>query len=196
MIAMLVAFFAFHAFKSIRASMLAKRSWTNEKSVYEKYNINNNNTAYGGALSPGLPGYRGSTAKLPLLSSHSIFSGAQADNSMVYNDLGPATSHHDLTQMFISPTKEVMAHGRSRSQVFDSNSLANLNKSQTNLANPSPATNRHSQLIPNLFLDNEVEPSEYSVLTTPAQPLEEGSPNPRLKRKTLPSMYLDDLIDQ
>lgn len=201
--AIILAFVLFHLIRSLRASMLAKRSSNGEKSMYENYN---RNRLYSNSVSSSSTNflnteYHGSVAKIPLMSSKSIYDGSQAggDTSTLHmGDTPYATSHHDLTNMFISPTKEVMSHSRNKSQpnILASSSLALGNE-------PSPALNRHSQLIPNMYLSHAVNNSEYSLLEHAAgmsgelpSNSQENSPKGRLKRKTVPSMYLDDLIDK
>lgn len=207
--AILLAFVCFHAYKSVRASMLAKKSNRGEKRMYEKYN---QNKAYGGNLTPSTTNlfsteYQGSVAKLPLLSSRSIYEGSQRgggnDASTIHmSDAPVATSHHDLTNMFISPTKEVMTHGRSKSQQLFDSSLSLYGKNGNN--EPPAATNRHSQLIPSLYINNELGNSDYSFPdAVAASESQAASSAPALnqngakqKRRTLPSMYLEDLIDK
>lgn len=129
----------------------------------------------------------------------SVVNGSVAGDDSIYNYDNPhATSHHDLTQMFVSPTREVMTHHRTRSHQA-SGSVTNLSiygRSTTNLNNPLPATNRHSQLIPNLYIDENVNNSDYSLAQLQArQPKADGT-MPREGLKTLPSMYLEDLIEK
>lgn len=200
--AIILAFVLFHLIRSIRASMLAKKSSSGEKSMYENYNRNRLYSNSVGLSSTNFLNteYQGSVAKIPLMSSKSLYDGSQAgDTSTLHMGETPyATSHHDLTNMFISPTKEVMSHSRTKSQ---SNILAGSSMSLRN--EPSPAINRHSQLIPNMYLSPAVNNSEYSLLEHAAglsgkssSNSPENSPRGRQKKKTVPSMYLDDLIDK
>ncbi|EEQ40391.1 putative vacuolar membrane protein [Clavispora lusitaniae] len=199
----LLAFLAFYVVKSILASRLAKKSLRNEKSMYERFS-KNNSTAYGG-LSPSHSNfvgteYQGSVAKLPLLNGggqRSIFGGSQADTSTIYNGEVAATSNHDFTQMFVSPTRQVMKTSKQKSPNWNG-SAANVSlygKSATTMANPSPATNRHSQVVPQLYLNDRLNNSEVFSSTSTNQKAEDATGSPRSKRKTVPSMYLDDLID-
>lgn len=187
--------------------MLAKRSNRGERRINEKYN---RNRAYGGPLTSSTTNlfsteYQGSVAKLPLLSSRSIYEGSQAggEGSIHMSEAPHATSHHDLTNMFISPTKEVMTHGRNKSQQLFDSSFSLYGRNSTN--DPAPATNRHSQLIPSLYINNEFGNSDYSISEAGAESRAASSPpldttanalNAKPKRKTLPSMYLEDLIDK
>lgn len=211
--AMLIAFVLFYLIKSIKASSLAKKSLAGDKKIFEKYQ-SNNNTAYG--ITPTSTNnlnmnseYQLSVAKLPLLSQHqtsNMGGGSQVgDTSTIYaSETGHATSKHDLTKMFISPTAEVMTHKRVRSSHYGGGSTSNLSLlggSTSNLANPTPATNRHSQLYPSLYINNDTNNSEYSLnaasqpQNAPTSPSNQGLAVPRSNRKTIPSMYLDDLID-
>lgn len=219
--AILIAFVLYHLVRSIKASSLAKRTLQSDKQMYEKYQ-NNNNSAYGNGLAPNSPSlymnteYQSSVAKLPLLSHHpskSVLSGLNnngsqvGDTSTIYaSETGAATSKHDLTKLFISPTAEAMTHKKARASYYGGNAnagasvtnLSLLGNSTTNLANPPAASNRHSQLIPSLYVNNEINNSDYTLSTnangagsTMASPTHQ----PRSNRKTIPSMYLDDLID-
>lgn len=211
--AILLGFILYHLIVSLTASRLAKRSSADDKKLYEKYQTYNNN-AYGfSGMTPQSTfnnftnEYGGSVSKLPLLNkSFANINGSQVgDNSTIYqSEVGAAiTSKHDLTKMFVSPTAEVMQHKRVRSSHYNP-SLTNLSigGSTSNLANPSPATNRHSQVVPNLYINQEVNNSDYSLsqqgLVAPStqqlQQQQQLSTPPN--RRTLPSMYLEDLIDK
>ncbi|CAK7909815.1 hypothetical protein CAAN1_21S00716 [[Candida] anglica] len=211
--AILLLFISFHLIKSFRASRLAKKTANSMDGgkYYEKFTENgltpatttfNMNTEY----SP-------SVAKLPLLSNHkanrSVTGGAPSllggdfgggsqagDASTIYqSEAGTTTSKHDLTRMFISPTAEVMTHKRVRSSNFGGSvtNVSLVGGSQVNLHNPSPATNRYSQAIPSLYMNSEQNDSDYSVpVSSPQRRAEVG----RAGKKKVPSMYLDDLIDQ
>lgn len=191
----LIVFALFHLIRSLAASSVAKKTTNNEKFAYEKF-AQNNNAAYGAHLTPLSSvffnqAHDGSVAKLPLLSSrNSVFGGSHAgDASTIFNS--EAASNTDLTNMFVSPTKEVMAGGRVKSHAFSG--------SQTNVSMYGkpllvPASNRHSQVVPNLYINDLFNNSDYAM----AQPqLQSRSPDnrPRAARKNVPSMYLDDLID-
>ncbi|KAI5968878.1 hypothetical protein CANMA_002052 [Candida margitis] len=221
--AILLGFIFYHLILSLTASRVAKKTSTNDRILYEKYESNNNN-AYGYSnMTPTSTlnnfeykshHHGSSISKLPLLnrSFGNLAGGSQAgDNSTIYqSDVAVPAAKHDLTKMFISPTAEVMQHKRNKSY---NPSLTNLpfGGSASNLASPSPATNRHSQLVPSLYINNEINNSDYSIAQHNAsnqQSLHEDSQNhpqlseqqqqsstTRTPRKTIPSMYLEDLID-
>lgn len=215
----LVGFIIYHLILSLTASRLAKKALYNDKQIYEKYQ-DNNNTAYG--LTPSTTNFNlsnvgiGSTqsvSKLPLLSHHPTksFGGSTSqlgDTSTLYqSEIGVPASKSDMTKMFISPTAEVMSHQRVKSSQY-SGSLTNLslpNGSHTNLTTSSPM-NKRTSAIPNLYLDGEVNNSDYSISNasksnnlTPVN-LQHLNSNDQLNtkhtRKTIPSMYLEDLIDE
>lgn len=201
----LMAFIVFHLFKSMRASRLAKRSWANEQNVEEKmrnsgmYNLTPTGTT---GLNTVNTEYQLLVSKLPLLNQQrnkSVFSSLDAgDTSTLYaSEAGAATSRNDLTSMFISPTAEVMAHKRNKS----GSNLSMLGGSTTNLhpSDPAVATNRHSQIVPNLYLQGETNNSEYALSSknsdTSLHPQARANPG-RANRSAIPSMYLDDLIEK
>lgn len=215
----LLGFIMYHLILSLSASRLAKKAFYNDKQIYEKYQ-NNNNTAYG--LTPSSTnfnlanagmGTNQSVSKLPLLSHHPTksFGGSTSqlgDISTLYqSEIALPASKNDMTKMFISPTAEVMSHKRVKSSQY-SGSLTNLSHptgSHTNLSTTSPMGKRHSA-VPNLYLDNEVNNSDYSLSTTARsnnltpvnlQHLNTNSQlNTKHTRNTIPSMYLEDLIDE
>lgn len=198
--AILLAFILFHLIKSIRASSLAKKEMFGDKHMYEKYQ-NNNNNAYGLTPSTTLnlnSEFQPVVSKLPLFSHHpskSVISmgGSQfgGDTSTIFaSETGQQP--HDMTKMFISPTAEAMNSIKGGKNP----SVANLSlvvASTTNLSNPVPATNRHSQLIPSLYLNTEINNSEYSM--GPASPPATESRAPNRGKTPIPSMYLEDLMD-
>lgn len=200
--AILVAFALYYLYKSLSSSRMAKRTMTNEKFAHQKYQApfgGSQNTLALGFFNPD----NNSVAKLPLLNStKSPMGGSQVgENSTIFTYEGShPTTHHDLTHMFVSPTRDVMSQNRTRSQYL-AGSVSNLSfhgGSKTNLTNPSPATNRQSQVIPNLYINEEANNSDYSIVQPSVQerkPNESGA-MPREGRKTLPSMYLEDLIDK
>ncbi|WLF77221.1 hypothetical protein PVL30_000931 [Lodderomyces elongisporus] len=234
----LLGFILYHLIVSISASRLAKKTSAHDRTLYEKYQSNNNN-AYGFVnMTPTTTANNygseytgnqaGSVSKFPLLSTRSYgnFGGSQVggngsgvggvggggDTSTIYqSDVGGPTSKHDLTKMFISPTAEVMQQKRYNKSVYNP-SLTNLpfGSSATNLTNPNPATNRHSQLVPNLYINNESNNSEYSLAQSQVPQSEQGTSsdqndqqdlrqqqlNTVKPRQQLPSMYLEDLIDK
>lgn len=259
--AILMSFILFHLINSLTASRLAKKALFNDKQMYEKYQ-NNNNTAYG--ISPsttntlldfnhGRSQSTQSIAKLPLLSHHpsksvtglggglSGFNGSESqlgDTSTLYqSEAGgmASTSKHDLTKMFISPTAEVMTHNRVRSGQFGG-SMADLSfsGSHTNLSNSIADSNHQSGVIPNLYMNNTINNSDYNINAnqtpnhTPQQSQSHShlrndsqspqgsdsipapdhlkhlnmnsgtrySLNAKPNRRTIPSMYLEDLIDE
>ena len=212
--AILLGFILYHLIVSLTASRLAKRTSADDKKLYEKYQHNNNN-AYGfsgmtpqSTLNNFTTEYGGSVSKLPLLNkSFGNINGSQVgDNSTIYqSEVGAAvTSKHDLTKMFVSPTAEVMQHKGVRSSHYNP-SLSNLSfgGSTSNLVNPSPATNRHSQVVPNLYINQEVNNSDYSLsqqgsmaASSQQQSQQQQQLSTPSNRRTLPSMYLEDLIDK
>ncbi|CAK9435427.1 uncharacterized protein LODBEIA_P01540 [Lodderomyces beijingensis] len=219
----LLGFILYHLILSLSASRLAKRTSDHDKTLYEKYQSNNNN-AYGFAnvtptstfnhFTNEYPGHTTapSISKLPLLSRPGANFGTSqsGDGSTIYqSDIAAgATSKHDLTKMFISPTAEVMQQKRFKSQYNASLTNLPFGSSATNLVNPSPATNRHSQLVPNLYISGEGNNSDYSLAQS------QGPPHPRSHqltpeqndvrqqlertnpRQTVPSMYLEDLFEK
>ena len=219
--AILLGFILYHLIVSCTASRVAKKTSTNDRILYEKYESNNNN-AYGYSnMTPTSTlnnfeykshHHGSSISKLPLLNrsfANLPGGGSQVgDNSTIYqSDVAAPASKHDLTKMFISPTAEVMQHKKTKSY---NPSLTNLSLggSATNLASPSPATNRHSQLVPSLYINNEMNNSDYSVaqhnpsippsLHEESQSQSQGSDDQNSKvqspRKPIPSMYLEDLM--
>lgn len=247
--AILLGFVLFHLINSLTASRLAKKAFFNDKQMYEKYQ-NNNNTAYGISPSTTLDfggGGQGhnhshSVTKLPLLSSQGTKSmtglgggvggagGSQfGDTSTLYqSEIGgtAATSKHDLTKMFVSPTAEVMSHNVNKPSHIN-NSVPDLSYlgSSTNL---STNTDRNSTIIPNLYMNNAINNSDYHITDNSRPPLLasrslspshashpqgiQGPPehlqhlnmnsnadhhlNVKPNRRTIPSMYLEDLIDE
>lgn len=216
--AIFLGFILYHLIVSFTASRLAKKTMASEKQLYATYQ-NNNGSAYGfgpdGSTGTTLnynSEYQPSVAKLPLLTpSKSVlgslgggmgysFGGSQlGDTSTIYQSeaAGPTTKH-DMTKMFISPTAEVMQHKRVKSSLYGG-SVTNLSfagASTTNLV-PGQGTNRNS-----FYGISEANNSDYSVLlghsragpllSSPGMPAAEG---PSAPRKTIPSMYLEDLMD-
>lgn len=184
----LLAVLSFYAVRSILASKIAKRAVAGEKSTY----------GYHGGNTLGLnfnsTEYRGSVASVPLLNAGGARSIFRGDDSPAYGD---ATSNHDVTEMFVSPTRQVMSHSRQKSQNWDGSvSTASLyGKLGVGMNLPVPATSRYSQLMPHLYLnDNADDSGIFSVDSSQAGEV----PNAERpgKRKTVPSMYLDDLIDK
>lgn len=188
----LVAFAIFHLVRSLAASSLAKKTTNNEKYAYEKY-AKNNNAAYGSQITPLSSAffdtaYRGSMASLPLLKDgQSAFGGSVTggDSTLAGSEVA---SNNDLTNMFISPTREVMGGRRVRQAT--TGSAANVSLVGKGLSVTAlPAANRHSQPVPHLYLNDDFTNSDYSVQQSAAR-----SPE-RKPRRAVPSMYLDDLID-
>jgi len=145
------------------------------------------------------------------------------DTSTIYqSDVGVPASKHDLTKMFISPTAEVMQHKRVKSNGSMTNvslfGMGAFNGSSSNLVNipghrnsqglyhdgslVNVAGNRNSQ-----GMYNNGNNSDYSVADTQRHEQHSGAPihtggtplvnaeGPRTARKQIPSMYLEDLID-
>lgn len=198
----LLAFIVYHLFRSMRASRLAKRSWAATQQVEEK---RRNSGMYG--LTPtGTSGlstlnteYRLSVAKLPLLNhqhNKSLFSGIElGDNSTLYASEAGAATRSDLTNMFISPTAEVMAHKRNKS----TSNLSSLGGSTTNFNSvlPAPATSRHSQILPSLYINSDTNNSDMALSSRQSEASVQPRATPgRGEKKTIPSMYLDDLIEK
>ncbi|KAG7194231.1 uncharacterized protein KQ657_004949 [Scheffersomyces spartinae] len=218
----LLMFILYHLIKSVLASRMTKRSISKN---FEKYN--SNNSSFGLTQSTT----NSSVAKLPLLVSQSSRTtlnafmlpmgggggGSQAggggstvggDNSTIYqSEYQGATSKHDLTKMFISPTAEVMYHKRTKSSQYGNplggGSVSSIfGGSTTNLGNPPIATSRHSTFVPSLYINNDVNNSDYSLANTSIPPpSDNNSPQTRQQpgrsqRKTVPSMFLEDLIDE
>ncbi|KAI3405739.2 hypothetical protein KGF56_001346 [Candida oxycetoniae] len=211
----LLGFILYHLILSLSASRMAKRTSAYDRHMYEKYQ-NNNNNAYGFAkvtptstLSNFVNEYSnnhhqaGSISKLPLLNKsfayQGVGGGSQAgDNSTIYqSEIAAPTSKHDLTKMFISPTAEVMQQKRFKAPYNQSLTNLAFGGSTSNLSNPSPASNRHSQLVPSLYIDNEMNNSDYSLAQSQF-PHQQGAldQNDIRPRPPVPSMYLEDLIDK
>lgn len=206
--AILLAFILYHLIVSLTASRLAKKSLASDKQMYEKYQ-SNNNTAYaglgGGNITPlttmNLSEY---LSRLPFLTSSRTnlggFGGSQVgDTSTIYaSESGAATSKHDLTKMFISPTAEVMQHKRVRS-AYGGSSL-NLTLLGGGMAGSSPNVGQHRvSKVPSMYMNSETNNSQTSLTGSPAQ--NPQSPRnvlttPVKSRNTIPSMYLEDLIDK
>lgn len=192
----LLAFVLFHLFKSMRASRLAKRSWASEQRQEEKFhNGFYSLTASNSGLQTINTEYRLSVAKLPLLNhqhNKSLVSGIDTgDQSTLYASEAGGTSRTDLTNMFVSPTAEVMAHKRNRS----ASNLGLLVGSTTNFHSVAPSTSRHSQVVPSLYLNGDSASDVLSSRQSDAQVQPRSTPG-RAGRETIPSMYLDDLIEK
>lgn len=188
----LFLFLMFHLIKSFTASSTARKTVDNEKFAYHEF-AQNNNVAYGGSIMPQTSTflnteYQGSMNRLPLLSpsrSPQMFGGMDPNDSGTLNYTDNAASQHDLTKMFISPTKE-MTGSRIKSQQFNASvtnfSLHGASMSDVGLLPALPK----NQAVPSVYLEEDYSQSESSV---PPR-------TPRNKRKTIPSMYLEDLIDE
>lgn len=174
----LVVFALYHLIKSLMARSLAKRTVNNEKRTYQRFsdnafygnNTNRSSTIFENLAGPKVPPKGGS------------YTASQYDANNSFYDLMPPTTHQDLTNMFISPTKDVMA-GKSRS-LADSQ----VNVSTLGLGKPGLNTvgNRSSQHMPSMYFHETPSNSTLGVPTrTPDRP----------KRRTVPSMYLEDLLD-
>ncbi|KAK6205111.1 uncharacterized protein RJT21DRAFT_111645 [Scheffersomyces amazonensis] len=160
-----------------------------------------------------------SPSKSLLFGNQSYSASQVGDNSTIYNSETGPTSKHDLTKMFISPTAEVMSHKRNRSGQFGgstTNSIYGGNGTHSGSV-PNLINNPGSRLsqVPNLYVNNEFNNSDYSLsVYPPVQQQPQGTPQshqtshhgsvssfaspqagPRSTRKTVPSMYLEDLID-
>lgn len=84
--------------------------------------------------------------------------------------------------MFISPTKDVMA-GKSRSLADSQVNVSTLGLGKSGL---NTVGNRSSQHMPSMYFNETPSNSTLGVPTrTPDRP----------KRRTVPSMYLEDLLD-
>ncbi|KAL7666284.1 Vacuolar membrane protein [[Candida] zeylanoides] len=193
--AILLSFVVYHVVKSLRAARIAKRSSATDRVFYEKYNG-------GGALGtrPTLTPsattlynvnteYSPSVAKLPLLNHQpsASLSGLDdiyaphlpvGDTSTIYQSEAGNASVHDTTRMFVSPTAEVMTRNRHSMFAAPGDSTASLS-----LAAPASR-----ERVSNVFIH---EGSEGSQVESPPARADPG----RKGRGTVPSMYLDDLID-
>ncbi|OBA23434.1 hypothetical protein METBIDRAFT_28783, partial [Metschnikowia bicuspidata var. bicuspidata NRRL YB-4993] len=194
-IVILLGFALFHLLKSFTASSLAKRTVNNEKVAYQEF-AHNNNVAYG---QPGLFNnmeYKGSVSKLPHVNGSQFLSGmgglATEYSSSGISDTERAASRHDLTNMFISPTKE-MTSNRTGSHNF-SNSVTSLSvfgRSYTDMGHGTPP-NRNASTVPNYYMNESINNSDSYL---PLESSGSGAPGERKPRNPIPSMYLDDLID-
>lgn len=206
----LIGFILYHLINSMIASRQARKAFSNDKQVYEKYN---NNINYGLTPSTTLNNYEtnnnsSTLFKLPLLSHHNKtklddtnISGSQlGDTSTIYQSEMHSTQ--DLTKMFISPTAEAMHQKRIKSQVFDNNFNGSIASFST--------TSNSRTMIPNLYVNQDAN-SDYALNgKKPAIPgvslhlhllatnsTTDSSLNIKSStRKTIPSMYLEDLIDE
>lgn len=178
----LLAFLLFYAVRSFLASKVAKRAISGEKSAYG-YTSNN-----GAGLNFGNTEYRGSVASVPLLNTGGAQSIFGNDISLVYSN---AASNHDVTQMFVSPTRQVMSHSRQKSLNWDGSesNVSLYGKSGAGLNHPGPASSRYSQGMPHLYVNDNFDDSGlFSV--------DSNQVGETPKRKTVPSMYLEDLIEK
>lgn len=189
--AILAAFGLYYLIKSISAKRTASRATDSEKRMYNRYSMNSS-MVYGDGTNYDTT-YRGNVSKLPFLSERNsrFFDGG--DNSTIFDATAPSMANEDLTMMYISPTKDVMSHNRSLSNLFAKDYKGPLGNT-VGVSNPSVATNRHSQLMLNLYIDSEISNSDYDVADK-ARRLEALTSQPK-SRSELPSMYLDDLIDR
>lgn len=187
--AILLAFILYHLIISVVAAKLAKRNVARDKRELEKYNMNA--AAYGYGVSPSTTTFLDfgtRDLRVPLLNRASgmgFFPAgpplSAADTSTIYQlEAGAATLKHDLTKMFVSPTAE-MQHKRAKSYAA---SATNLSFANNGLATNLPG-NRHLTLIPLMYMDNG---ASEQLLDIPKRDSHGG-------RKTIPSMYLEDLID-
>ena len=201
--AILLGFVLYHFIVSVTASRLAKKSLASDKQMYEKYH-NNNNTAYASIGGSNMTPQTSLNFNGEYLSKFSFltpsrtnlgFGGSQVgDNSTIYaSESGTATSKHDLTKMFISPTAEVMQHKRVRSNYGGSSLNLSLfggvAGSSTNVASPHRASK-----VPSMYMNSEGNNSESSFSVSQTQNALNVPGNK--SRKTIPSMYLEDLIDK
>lgn len=214
--AILLIFIFYHLIVSFTASRIAKKSTAADYRFMEKYNggsNHNGHTPTGSTLFNVNSEYQPLVAKLPLLSHHnasrSIGGGSQVggiygNESSFYqaSEVGTLTSKNDLSKLFISPTAEVMGHRRNKSNTF-SGSTANLSVaggaggSQSHMSSPQHRYSQHG--VPNIYMNSETDYSDSLVGGAPASSI--SSPQRRAEpgrqgRSTIPSMYLDDLIDQ
>lgn len=199
----LVVFALFHLINSLAASSLAKRAVNYEKVAYEKF-AQNNNMAYGGGLTGSNSAvhnteYQGSSMKVPLMGgrpSASVLNVSHVgEPSISYSDSG-AASHHDLTKMFVSPTKD-MSGTRARSYAYNG-SVTNVSLYGRSISEQgmSPGPIKMSSTIPSKYINESSVGSDYSIAQM--QNSESGERQARDKPNPLratPSMYLEDLID-
>lgn len=178
----LLLFGLYHLVKSLMASTLAKKTVNNEKRSYQRFadnamyrDSNRSSTIFENLV---VPGSRMSTFN----KGAGSMAGSQFDaNASFYDQVAP-TTHQDLTNMFISPTKDVMA-GKSRSLV---DSQVNVSTFGLGKGGFNTAGNRSSQHFPSMYFNDTPSNSTVAVPNkTPERP----------KRRTVPSMYLEDLID-
>lgn len=178
----LLLFGLYHLFKSLMASTLAKKTVNNEKRAYQRFADNamyrDNNRSSTIFENMAVPGSRMSTFN----KGPGSVAGSQYDVNGSFYEQMPPTTHQDLTNMFISPTKDVMA-GKSRSLV---DSQVNVSTMGLGKGGMNAAGNRSSQHIPSMYFHETPSNSTVGVPNkTPERP----------KRRTVPSMYLEDLID-
>ncbi|WPK26954.1 hypothetical protein PUMCH_004325 [Australozyma saopauloensis] len=179
--AVLVLFGLYNLIKSFMASSLAKKTVNNEKRSYQRfadnaaYRDNNrsstvfdNLTTVGSRLPPG-PG---------------SYTGSQYEGSNSFFELMPVTSHQDLTNMFISPTREVMT-GHSRSLADSQVNVSTLGSGRPGL---NAIGNRSSQHMPSMYFHEGASNSTVGAGAVPTR-------TPERRRRAVPSMYLEDLVD-
>ncbi|RKP28689.1 hypothetical protein METBISCDRAFT_4109, partial [Metschnikowia bicuspidata] len=175
--AILALFGLYHLFKSLMASTVAKKTVNSEKRVYQHFADNAMKGENKRALA-GLGSYTGAGTKLSLFQE--VTGSTNLDtNSSFYEQMAP-TKHQDFTNMFISPTKEVMA-GKSRSLVDSQINMSTLGYGKNGF-NPA----RSSQHVQSMYFHDT--PSTSSVGASTRTP-------DRSKRRNVPSMFLEDLIN-
>lgn len=186
--AILLGLILYYLIIGIVAGQLAKRNVKREKQEKEKYNHNAATYGYGVTLNYVDPM---GDSKVPLLrrtlnvgstmfGPGSLLNGA--DNSTLNMLEVGAMSNQDLTKMFVSPTAE-MQHKRAKSYTPLMLNMLFVNNLSSHL--PGTPGQRHLMLVPLVYMESNA--LESQLLVPGARPGE--------KRKTIPSMYLEDLID-
>lgn len=182
----LFALLMYYLIIGIISSRMANKNTKRDKREKEKFSAN---AAYGFGPSSLYLDFGTRDSKVPLLNRALGLGGLGSlsnggDNSTINISEVGAMSNQDLTKMFVSPTAD-MQHKRARSYAP---SMLNMSFGNTSMLN-LPAGNRHLTLVPLMYLDANI--SELNVLLLPKA--REGGTGEA--RRTIPSMYLEDLID-
>lgn len=186
--AILLGLILYYLIIGIVAGQLAKRNVKREKQEKEKYN--HNAAAYGYGVTLNYMDPMGDS-KVPLLRrtlnvGSSMFTPGSllngADNSTLNMLEVGAMSNQDLTKMFVSPTAE-MQHKRAKSYTPLMLNMLFVNNLSSHL--PGTPGQRHLMFVPLVYMEPNALESQLLVPGTRT-----GE-----KRKTIPSMYLEDLID-
>lgn len=175
--AILALFGLYHLFKSLIASTVAMKTANSEKRVYQQFADNAMKRENNWALA-GLGNYQGAGTKLSLFQEVTGSNNVDS-NSSFYEQMAP-TKHQDFTNMFISPTKEVMA-GKSRSLVDSQINMSTLGYGKNGF-NPA----RSSQHVQSMYFHDTLSTSSVAASTRTPE---------RYKRRNVPSMFLEDLVN-